>query len=154
MNLKMLFWLCILAFVITTPPHSVFGDQHDMPERFVYTFKDAAPVKIYSGPVRFEHKRHVQHYALACRRCHHTLEEDDMDVQETCTDCHTEPGFIRGDQARDLDADELMEHYLNAVHAQCIDCHIETKMHKRDTKAPISCTRCHIRTTTNDKIQK
>lgn len=147
MNIRIFYWLSMVALIITTLATPLLGDDEmEIPERFVYTFKDAAPIKIYSGPVHFEHKSHVQQYALACRSCHHTLEENDTDVQETCTDCHTEPGFIRGAQAQGRDADELMEHYLNALHTQCIDCHIENKMQHRDSKAPISCTRCHIPT--------
>ena len=69
----------------------------------------------------------------------------DEKVEEHCQDCHGEPGFVRGKQAEGMDEDELIEHYLNALHAQCINCHLEKKIEDRKIKIPIGCTQCHDR---------
>jgi Zn finger protein HypA/HybF involved in hydrogenase expression len=117
----------------------------DIPEVFDYTFEEAAPIKIYAGPVTFKHTEHVSDYKLACNACHHTLEPEETEIDGHCSDCHTEEGFIRGQEAEALDEDELMEHYLNALHKQCIDCHKTKKIEDRKRKIPVGCTQCHDR---------
>jgi hypothetical protein len=117
----------------------------EIPDVFDYTFEDADPIKIYAGPVTFAHRRHTSDHQITCNRCHHTLNEGDTAVQEHCRDCHTEPGFVRGREAEDMDEEMLLEHYLNALHAQCIGCHRELKMEDRQRKIPLGCTECHDR---------
>ena len=41
-----------------------------------------------SHSVTFGHATHAMKYKIACIRCHHTLEEGALAVEETCTDCH------------------------------------------------------------------
>ena len=119
--------------------------DEDLPEAFEYTFPKVDAIKIYSGPVTFNHAGHVNDIGLACNACHHTLEPEETEVEEHCSDCHTEPGFIRGKEADNLGEDELIEHYLNALHAQCIDCHKQRKVEDRNRSIPVGCTQCHDR---------
>jgi hypothetical protein len=118
----------------------------DITEVFEYSFEDVDPIKIFAGPVVFTHADHVKKYGLSCIACHHTLEAEDAEVEEHCQDCHAKPGFVRGKEAEVLDEDELIEHYLNALHTQCINCHKEKKIEDRKRKIPIGCTQCHDRT--------
>jgi hypothetical protein len=117
----------------------------DVPEVFNYSFDEVDSIKIYAGPVVFSHAKHVTDYGLSCNACHHTLENEEMEVEEHCSDCHTEPGFVRGKEAEELSEDELIEHYLNALHVQCIGCHKQKKIETRQRKIPVGCTQCHDR---------
>jgi hypothetical protein len=112
---------------------------------FEYTFDDVDPIKIYAGPVTFAHLGHARDYKIACARCHHTLDEGEAAVNEHCSDCHAEPGFIRGSEAEEMVDEMLLEHYLNALHRQCIDCHRELKIEDRQRPVPLGCTECHDR---------
>ena len=134
-----------LMLVGVSSDRRIFAD--DIPNVFNYTFDDVDPIKIYAGPVEFNHAGHVTTHGLTCNECHHTLEPGETEVEENCRDCHGEPGFIRGKEAEDVDWDELMEHYLNALHYQCIECHKAKLIENRDRKIPIGCTQCHDRST-------
>lgn len=134
-------FISALAAAITP----VIGANEDTPEVFDYAFKNVDPIKIHAGPVTFNHAHHAVDYKVSCRACHHTLEEEETTVTELCKDCHPEPGFIRGKAAEEMAEDELMEHYLNALHAQCIDCHLEKKVENRKRIIPVGCTQCHDR---------
>ncbi|MGD9309054.1 MAG: cytochrome c3 family protein [Desulfosarcina sp.] len=116
----------------------------DMPFTFTYQFPDADPIKIYAGAVTFAHGKHINDYNISCDRCHHDIEPSNTEVDTNCRDCHTEAGFPRFEAAADLSEEEKIEHYLVALHTQCIDCHIDTKLKARQTRPPISCTRCHL----------
>ena len=117
----------------------------DVTEVFNYSFDEVDSIKIYAGPVVFSHAKHVTDYGLSCNACHHTLENEEMEVEEHCSDCHTEPGFVRGKEAEELSEDGLIEHYLNALHVQCIGCHKQKKIENRQRKIPVGCTQCHDR---------
>ncbi len=118
----------------------------DIPEVFDYSFDQVDPIKIYAGPVVFSHAKHVTDYGLSCNACHHTLEDEETEVEEPCRDCHAEEGFVRGKEAEELSEDELIEHYLNALHVQCIGCHKQKKIQNHQRKIPLGCTQCHDRT--------
>ena len=133
-----------LSLIVATVEPAVTTE--DIPEVFDYSFEEADPIKIYAGPVTFPHAGHVAGYDISCKSCHHTLEAGATEVEEHCKDCHTESGFIRGKEAEGLGKEELIEHYLNALHAQCIDCHKQKKIEDRKRKIPVGCTQCHDRT--------
>ncbi len=118
----------------------------DIPEVFDYSFNEVDSIKIYAGPVVFTHAKHVTDYGLSCNACHHTLEDEETEVEEHCNDCHTEAEFVKGKEAEELSEDELIEHYLNALHVQCIGCHKQKKIENRKRKIPVGCTQCHDRT--------
>ena len=134
--------LFLASVVAAHVPAAAAGD---IPGEFTYTFAEADPIKIYAGPVIFNHAGHVNDIGLSCNACHHTLEPQETEVEESCRDCHGEPGFVRGKDAENLAEDELIEHYLNALHAQCIGCHKQKKIEDRKRKIPIGCTQCHDR---------
>ena len=129
--------LCLLA-----PVSVAFAD--DIPPTFTYHFPEADPVKIYAGAVTFAHGEHINNYDISCDRCHHDIDPGDTQVDNSCRDCHDEEGFPRFEAAADLSEEEKIAHYLVALHTLCIDCHIDTKLKARQTRPPISCTRCHL----------
>jgi hypothetical protein len=136
--------MLILGLLVTgTATTVVLAD--DIPEVFDYAFDAVDPIKIYAGPVIFRHAGHVTDHGLDCNACHHTLDPGDTEIDGHCSDCHTEPGFIRGKEAQKMDRDRLIEHYLNALHMQCIGCHKEKKIEDRKRKIPVGCTQCHDR---------
>lgn len=134
--------IALLLIMATDQP---VMNADDVPEVFDYSFDEVDSIKIYAGPVVFSHAKHVTDYGLSCNACHHTLENEEMEVEEHCSDCHTEPGFVRGKEAEELSEDELIEHYLNALHVQCIGCHKQKKIENRQRKIPVGCTQCHDR---------
>ena len=60
----------VLLFLMTASA----GD--DFPPVFEYQFPNVKPIKIYSGAVTFEHKKHFIDYKIACVRCHHDIDPD------------------------------------------------------------------------------
>lgn len=133
----------LVVWVAAASISAVIAD--DIPDVFDYTFDDADPIKIYAGPVTFNHLGHASDQQIACNRCHHTLNEGDTAVEEHCSDCHAEQGFVRGSEAGGVDEETMLEHYLNALHRQCIGCHRELKIEDRQRKVPLGCTECHDR---------
>ena len=143
MSIKNFLYLLPIALLTLFIAHAAADD--DYPPVFQYQFPETAPLKIYSGPVTFEHKKHFDAYKIECARCHHDLEPGETEVDENCRDCHAEEGFPRFAEAADLGEDEKIEHYLVALHTLCVDCHIDTRLKDKKTGPPISCTRCHLR---------
>jgi hypothetical protein len=133
--------LLMAAFLVA--PDAVAGDV--LADIFEYHFPHVDPIKIYSGTVRFTHTNHIVAYRIACVRCHHKLEPDDVRVGTPCKECHTKEGFPRFEAAADLSAEKRQQHFLVALHDQCIDCHIEVRQNHHASRVPISCTRCHLR---------
>ena len=122
---------------------AVAGDE--LPDIFEYRFPHVDPIKIYSGPVKFTHNSHIVAYRIACVRCHHMLESDDVRVDTSCKECHTKEGFPRFEDAAGLSPEERQQHFLVALHAQCVNCHIDVRLNHPSSSVPISCTRCHLR---------
>ncbi len=141
-RLILIIWFIVHLVVATAPS---VGADDEIPGVLHYTFDKVDPIKIYAGPATFNHSGHVKEHGVSCRACHHTLDEDETEVEEHCNECHSEPGFIRGKEAEGLEEDEIVEHYLNALHMQCIDCHKEKKIEDRKRKIPVGCTQCHDR---------
>jgi hypothetical protein len=134
-----------MIFLLMAITVHAIADADNIPGVFEYHFKDVDPIKIYAGPVTFNHGGHVSDYGISCQRCHHTLESGETAVEEHCRDCHDATGFVRGKAAEGLSEDELIEHYLNALHAQCINCHKQNKVEDRKRNNPLGCTQCHDR---------
>lgn len=145
--------ISILSFVIAATAPSI-GAEDDIPGVFNYTFDNVDPIKIHAGPATFNHIGHVKDHGISCQACHHTLDEDETEVEEHCNECHTRPGFIRGKEAEEMDEEELVEHYLNALHMQCIDCHREKKIEDRKRKIPVGCTQCHDRSKLRENVDR
>lgn len=97
--------------------------------------------------VQFSHKAHIEDYGIGCGECHHDdtgqpLNDLKMgDEVQGCFDCHDQPGKA----PKEVKGPEALQYHVNALHANCIDCHKEyNKAH--DTKAaPQSCATCHIK---------
>jgi hypothetical protein len=134
-----------IAPLLIMATHQPVMTARNIPEVFEYSFDDVDSIKIYAGPVVFSHAKHVTDYGLSCNACHHTLEDEEIKVEEHCSDCHSEAGFVRGKEAEQLSEDELIEHYLNALHLQCIGCHKREKIEDRQRNLPVGCTQCHDR---------
>jgi hypothetical protein len=140
----------MIVLLMAATAHSLPAAE-DIPEVFEYDFDEVDPIKIYAGPVTFSHAAHVTDYGAACKACHHTLGEGETEVEEHCSDCHGEAGFIRREEAEGMSNEELAEHYLNALHMQCIGCHRKKKIADRSRSIPLGCTQCHDRTTLDDR---
>lgn len=139
-----LFWFTVpLIVLLLIGANAAAGD--DPPDVFEYRFPHVKPIRIYSGTVWFAHKEHIVEYRIGCVRCHHTLEFGSVRVDTHCRECHTAEGFPRFEEAERLSPEERNEHYLVALHAQCVGCHIDVRQHQGQSNSPISCTRCHLR---------
>jgi class III cytochrome C family protein len=134
-------FLALPLLVLTTVNATALEDSLTV---FRYQFPDINPVKIYSGAVTFAHKRHIFEYKINCVRCHHSVEPGDLYIKKSCRQCHVKEGFPRFEEAVQLSHDEKNKYYLIALHSQCIDCHIATKLKVRQSRPPISCTGCHL----------
>ena len=97
-----------------------------------------------SHSVTFGHATHAIKYKIACIRCHHTLEEGAIAVEETCTDCHANTEMRSFPQADNIPEEKRMDFYFLAIHDQCINCHKEVRKSDEWTKAPVGCWRCHV----------
>ncbi len=138
------FWSALpFIFILLITLNAVAED--DLPDVFEYRFPHVNPIRIYSGTVRFAHKEHIVKYRITCVRCHHSLESGAVRVDSHCRECHTAKGFPRFEDAEALSSKERNEHYLVALHAQCVGCHIAVRQNLRQSQIPISCTRCHLR---------
>ena len=141
---KSYFWFALPFILYLLVVLSAVAED-DPPDVFEYRFPHVEPIRIYSGTVRFAHKEHIAKYRIACVRCHHDLEFGAERVDTHCRECHAEEGFPRFEEAEVLSPEERNEHYLFALHAQCVGCHISVRKYLRQSKIPISCTRCHLR---------
>ncbi len=97
-----------------------------------------------SHSVTFAHATHAMKYKIACIRCHHTLEEGAIAVEETCRDCHTNTEMRSFPQAENIPEENRMDYYFLAVHDQCMNCHKEVRKSDEWTKAAVGCWRCHV----------
>lgn len=90
------------------------------------------------GPVKLEHKAHIERVAGKCDACHHASkpEKPSKAAQQACRDCHTKPlppGMKTGTQAA--------FHNPPAKSGTCIDCHL--KSNAAGKAAPVACIKCH-----------
>lgn len=105
----------------------------------------------YTGPVSFQHARHIEQYAAGCGDCHHDgdyepVENYDPDESYSCADCHDGEGLIRGTIAMNSStADDLLEHRANVLHTRCIGCHKKYNAEQHVVTAPEACRICHAK---------
>lgn len=111
--------------------------------------------KIYTtherGIVEFTHKKHVEDYEIGCGECHHDAEGKPLndlkmgDPVQSCAECHSKPGELKGEDARGKSKQEKLEYHAAALHENCIECHKEFNKKHNVRTAPTTCTRCHPR---------
>lgn len=135
----------VVLFIVLLKTFSGAWANSEIPDIFEYRFPDADPIRIYSGTVRFAHKAHIVDYRISCLRCHHYLKDPGTRISDSCRKCHTREGFPRFAEARALSSEERKQHYLVALHDQCISCHLDVRLINQQSSIPISCTRCHVR---------
>jgi len=110
----------------------------------------------------FTHKKHATEYLAnnpglfqdGCGECHHDDDNEPLkdlkegDEVQNCIECHQEPVYIRGKEARGLSKEEKLENHANAIHYNCRGCHklYNKKMNLRSKDkgaAPRRCKQCH-----------
>lgn len=127
----------------------IYGIGHaesDIATVFKYEFPVAHGRMYTSHRVTFAHSKHAMEYKITCVRCHHTLDEGAVAVEETCADCHANKNFRRYGEARLIIPEkDRMEYYILAIHDQCIACHREIKKYNSHVRVPLACWGCHIR---------
>ncbi len=105
-----------------------------------------------AGKVLFAHQTHSSEvgYGVACRTCHHHLEEDDESANQPCAYCHAlEEGSVAESEGclECHDADEIedteMPEPSETFHAQCITCHTEYEG-AGPGAGPEECSACHV----------
>ena len=110
----------------------------------------------------FTHKKHSTEYQEnnpdlfknGCGECHHDDENEPLkdlkegDEVQNCIECHQEPAYMRGKEARGMTKDQKLEYHANAIHYNCRDCHklynkkMDLKSKDKDA-APRRCKQCH-----------
>ena len=113
--------------------------------------------KAKRGPVPFTHRNHLEKYAIACDRCHHSTEVPPTPVsckechlnrphRGVCHDCHTsdnEPDAASlREQVEKRTGKSQLPNLFRAFHSLCRNCHIAENAAK-GTKAPVECGGCH-----------
>jgi mono/diheme cytochrome c family protein len=108
--------------------------------------------------VEFTHKKHHEEFKIECSNCHHDDKGQPLtalkagDDVKTCETCHDRDKAVKKDakftgvyftKATDIKA------IKNAMHENCIGCHITTNIAKGDKTgkkgpAPTKCTECHV----------
>ena len=110
----------------------------------------------------FTHKKHATEYQEnnpdlfknGCGECHHDDENEPLndlkegDEVQNCIECHQEPAYMRGKEARGMTKDQKLEYHANAIHYNCKGCHklYNNKMHLKsrdEGAAPRTCKQCH-----------
>ncbi|MGA9178773.1 MAG: cytochrome c3 family protein [Desulfobacterales bacterium] len=110
----------------------------------------------------FTHKKHATVYQEnnpdlfknGCGECHHDDDNEPLkdlkegDEVQNCIECHQEPAYMRGKEARGLSKEEKLEYHANAIHYNCRGCHklYNKKMNLRSKDkgaAPRRCKQCH-----------
>ena len=107
------------------------------------------------GLVEFTHKQHAEEFSDSCGECHHDAKGKPLDhlkmgddVQR-CIECHKETVKVKGEKLKKKD--KIMKYHVEAMHANCKDCHKafnkKKGFKKKDPKAaPTSCKGCHPKT--------
>ncbi|MCG6892008.1 MAG: cytochrome c family protein [Desulfobacteraceae bacterium] len=108
---------CYAAFSAPSP---------ERPVRLMY--------QVAAGNVLFDHNTHAapSGYALACRDCHHNLEEGETEGVVSCSECHP-------NESEDNDIPKRSD----AFHQQCIGCH--EQFGAGPGEGPEGCSICHVR---------
>ena len=110
----------------------------------------------------FTHKKHATEYQEnnpdlfknGCGECHHDDENEPLkdlkegDEVQNCIECHQEPAYMRGKEARGMSKDQKLEYHANAIHYNCKGCHklYNKKMNLKsrdEGAAPRTCKQCH-----------
>jgi hypothetical protein len=135
--------LVLVSSLVVLGLYEIGNAGSDIPKSFEY---DLSYNKwAYSShAVTFAHATHAMNYKIACIRCHHTLEEDAIAVEETCRDCHMNTEMRSFPQAESIPEEDRIDYYFLAIHDQCINCHKEVRKSDEWTKAPVGCWRCHV----------
>jgi hypothetical protein len=105
----------------------------------------------YTGPVKFQHRKHQVDYKLKCSDCHH--DSDAVKIMGSgstkslrCITCHKKEGLVRGAIAENaISDDELIAHRANALHLLCRGCHKKYNATVHVVQAPEACRICHTK---------
>lgn len=78
-------------------------------------------------PISFDHKGHIEGYAISCVTCHHTEKESfTSGSAPACRSCHNAESVVS---------------FKDAMHNRCVVCHITES--KAGKSAPTECLTCH-----------
>lgn len=108
-----------------------------------------ASYKHKKGIVVFTHGKHVTDYKISCGECHHDDKGQPLtglkegDPVKKCFDCHSKPGEIKGEKAKNLSGKEKRAYHANALHENCVGCHKRFNKGKKPKPAPQACKECH-----------
>jgi len=114
------------------------------------------------GIQTFTHMKHAKEYAEkhpdlyknGCGVCHHDKDNKPLsklkegDEVQNCIECHKNPGYIKGKEAKGLKKEQKREYHANAIHDNCKGCHKDfnkkMKLKSKDKgAAPVTCKQCH-----------
>jgi hypothetical protein len=108
-----------------------------------------APYEHTKNTVEFTHQKHVADYKINCGECHHDADNKPLtnlkegDEVQTCFECHSTPGELKGKKAKGKSKKELLAYHGNALHGNCIPCHKDYNKKMKKKLAPQTCTACH-----------
>jgi hypothetical protein len=146
MGKRLLTILAVVAFLSTVALINLYAAaQQKQPD--VIQLKPALWPTPTKSPVKFDHKKHVQDYKIACTECHHVFKDGknvwkEGDPVQKCDACHNEP-TITGEMKLPPEKQKL--NLKIAFHKNCQGCHMALK--KKDpakyAKIPVTCAQCH-----------
>jgi len=142
--MKVKFLIMILSILLLQIA-GIGNAESEIPLVLKYELPVVYGKKYDSHSATFTHSGHAMEYNITCVRCHHTLEEGAIAVEETCMDCHADTDLRSYKAGRTIPEEERLEYYILTLHDQCINCHKEIKIFNKGAKAPVACWRCHIR---------
>jgi len=106
---------------------------------------------IFSGPIKFTHVKHVQHYGATCGDCHHDsdfepIEAYNPDAVYACGECHENEGLLQGPIAENnASREDQLAYRANALHMRCVGCHQMYNNLNQVVRVAESCKTCHAR---------
>ncbi len=125
-ELQIAYGMAIILFVVGFISYAAFSAKSpEQPLRLMFKCK--------AGKVFFDHQTHLSDmgYGLACRDCHHNLEEGETEGVSPCGDCHEV----------DSDDEDIVKR-MDAFHNQCIGCHKDFEA--GPGSGPEECSLCHV----------
>ena len=126
-QLKLAYRLAVILFIVGVLSYAAFSaPRPERPVRLMF--------QVAAGNVLFDHNTHAaaSGYALACRDCHHNLEEGETEGVASCSECHPYES-----------EDEYVPKRSDAFHQQCIGCH--EQFGAGPGEGSEGCSICHVR---------
>jgi len=146
---------CLILALVFGNPMTASGqsDEEMCIPMGTITLQAPESVEASRPPVPFPHS---MHFTYNCQTCHHQWELDEPIVSCTTSGCHDRTAAPVRSKQGTVDEEEAAAYYKNAFHKNCIGCHKELKIARKNLEmsgrtlkqklppsGPTTCRGCH-----------